>query len=182
SSSAFWVEVRDYLARYVFERPNLELSTMLVAASTYVDGLLVVLVIVWNIEYVDVRSLLWTMAASGVVVALFGFYQAETRLGLATEWTINDPDIVRINATYSDPNALASYFALLIPLTIGLGAAEAGRRRLLWAGAAGVMGIALVMTAGRGGLLGAIGGLALLAVAPLPLPFYSIHPSPSVRP
>src|SRR5262249_61474565 len=59
SSSAFWVEVRDYLARYVFERPNLELSTMLVAASTYVDGLLVVLVIVWNIEYVAVRSLLW---------------------------------------------------------------------------------------------------------------------------
>jgi O-antigen ligase len=181
SSSAFWVEIRDYLSRYVFERPNLELSTMLVAASTYVDGLLVVLVIVWNIEYVDVRSLLWTMAASGVVVALFGFYQADTRLGLATDWTINDPDIVRINATYSDPNALASYFALLIPLTIGLGAAEAGRRRLFWAGAAGVMGIALVMTAGRGGLLGAIGGLAILLVAALRLRLHEIDPSIWVR-
>ncbi len=182
SFAAFWVELRDHLSRYVFERPNVELSNMLVAASTYVDGLLVFLIIRWNIGRAEVRPLLWTMAGAGVAVALFGFYQAQTHLGLSPDWLINDPDIIRINSTYSDPNALASYFSLLIPLAIGLAAAEMDlRRRLLWAAGAVAMTIALVMTAGRAGMFGAIGGLAILAIAALRLRLHEIDAWAFVR-
>ncbi len=41
----FFVEVREHLANYVFEGPNIELSNMIVAATALIDGLLAYLVV-----------------------------------------------------------------------------------------------------------------------------------------
>jgi O-antigen ligase len=158
----FMVEVREHLARYVFEGPNIEISNMIVAATALIDGLLVYLVVRAALPRGSEVTLLSVAVATGIAAAVFGFYQWRTHIGLSSMWVEHDPHIVRINATYTDPNALASYFALLIPIGLGLAAREAGSRaRLLWLAGIAVISVALVMTAGRAGLLGACAGVAV---------------------
>lgn len=158
----FWVEVSGHLTHYVFEGPNIELSNMIVAATALIDGLLVYLVVRAALPRESEVSLLSAAAMAGVAAAVFGFYQWRTHVGLSSMWMENDPGIIRINATYTDPNALASYFALLIPIALGLAAREAvSRARVLWLAGVTAMSVALVMTAGRAGLLAACAGVAV---------------------
>jgi O-antigen ligase len=182
SWQTFWVEVREHLARYVFEGPNIEISNMIVAATTLIDGLLAYLVVRAALPRGSEVTLLSASAGAGVAAAVFGFYQWQTRLGLSTMWVENDPGIIRINATYTDPNALASYFALLIPIALGLAAREGvNRKRLLWLAGVAAMSVALVMTAGRAGLLGACAGIAVWIALALVFRLDRDDPWPFVR-
>jgi len=178
----FWVEVREHLAHYVFEGPTIEVFNMIVAATALIDGLLVYLVVRATLPRGSEVSLLSAAVGAGIAAAVFGFYQWQTRLGLSQMWVENDPGIIRINATYTDPNALASYFALLIPIALGLAARETvSRARLLWLAGIAAMGVALVMTAGRAGLLAACAGVALWIVLALVLQLDRDEPWPFVR-
>src|SRR5262249_19237593 len=94
----FWVEVREHLAHYVFEGPNIELSNMIVAATALIDGFLVYLVVRAALPRGSEVSLLSTAALAGIAAAVFGFYQWRTHVGLSVMWIQNDPGIVRINA------------------------------------------------------------------------------------
>ena len=108
SWQTFWVEVREHLAHYVFEGPNIELSNMIVAATTLTDGLLVYLVVKAALPRESEVTLLSAAAwAAGIAAAVFGFYQWWTQVGLSFDVGGDDPGIIRINATYTDPNALA---------------------------------------------------------------------------
>jgi O-antigen ligase len=182
SWGTFWVEAGDHLSRYVFEGPNIELSNMIVAATALVDGLLVYLVVRAALPRGSEVTLMSAAVIAAVAAALFGFYQWHTHVGLSSMWSRHDPGIIRINATYTDPNALASYFALLIPIALGLAAREAvGRARLLWLAGVAVIGMALVMTAGRAGLLGACAGVAVWIALALVLRLDRDDPWPFVR-
>ena len=182
SWQTFWVEVREHLARYVFEGPNIEISNMIVAATALTDGLLVYLVVRAALPRGSEVSLLSAAAAAGIAAAVFGFYQWRTHVGLSSMWVENDPGIIRINATYTDPNALASYFALLIPIALGLAARETvSRARMLWLAGVAAMSVALVMTAGRAGLLAACAGVAVWIVLALVLRLDRDDPWPFVR-
>jgi O-antigen ligase len=178
----FLVEVREHLAHYVFEGPNIELSNMIVAATALIDGLLVYLVVRAALPRGSEVSLLSAAAMAGIAAAVFGFYQWRTHVGLSSMWMENDPGIIRINATYTDPNALASYFALLIPIALGLAARETvSRSRVLWLAGVAAMCVALVMTAGRAGLLGACAGIAVWIALALLLRLDRDDPWPFVR-
>jgi O-antigen ligase len=178
----FWVEVREHLARYVFEGPNIEISNMLVAATALIDGLLVYLVVRASLPRRSEVTLMSAAVTTAIAAALFGFYQWRTHIGLSWMWTEHDPHIVRINATYTDPNALASYFALLIPIALGLAARETvSRARMLWLTGIALIGVALVMTAGRAGLLGACAGVGVWLALALGLRLDRDDPWPFVR-
>jgi O-antigen ligase len=182
SWSTFWVEVREHLGHYVFEGPNIELSNMFVASTALIDGLLVYLVVRAALPRGSEAPLLSAASMAGIAAAVFGFYQWRTHVGLSSMWMENDPGIIRINATYTDPNALSSYFALLIPIALGLAAREAvGRARMLWLAGIAAMSIALVMTAGRAGLLGACAGIAVWIALALVFRLDRDDPWPFVR-
>ncbi len=135
--------------------------------TALVDGWCCILVVCGVASRETRAGVLRAGAIGAVLTALFGFYQATTGLGLQSAWRVFDAGIIRINATYVDPNALAAFYALIAPVIIGLAMAVSGWRRAAWGtGFAVVLG-AMVMTAGRAGLIslafgcGALGFLAL---------------------
>lgn len=64
-------------------------------------------------------------------------------------------------STYTQPNTWGLYLAGVFPVAVSLAAA---RRSLRWSGAASVIALGLVLCASRGAWLGAVFGLAALAV------------------
>lgn len=111
------------------------------------------------------------LLASGFAVALYGLYQY--KIGVAPLATWEDPTVeeksTRIYSTLGNPNLLAGYLLPMVPLALGLGlSALAARRRLLVLPAfltAGVILIATVLTASRGGYIGlffAVGALVFV--------------------
>ncbi len=139
-------------------------------------------VLVGGVMTRDTRVVALRAAAAGAVLtALFGFYQAATGLGLQTAWRIFDAGIVRINATYVDPNALAAFYALTGPVLIGLAMGTRGARRAAWALGFAIVLAAVVMTAGRAGLVSLACGCAALAWLGGRLHLDDVDPSPAVR-
>ncbi|MGH2587452.1 MAG: hypothetical protein ACRDJE_21255, partial [Dehalococcoidia bacterium] len=167
SLDAWWLEVQVKAARYVFEPAPSLLFGGVVACTVLLDGLIVAAMIGTLTPAERRPRLLVTAALTAAVVAATGIVQSQTLVGLSPQWRFFDPGIVRVNATYTDPNALAAYFALLASVTAGLAGAATGSRRVVWVVICTVVLLALVMTAGRIGLLAAIAGLVLLVVGAL---------------
>jgi O-antigen ligase len=160
----FWREVGFEASRHLFEWPGSLIAPMFVAVSTLLDGFLVVLVVRTLVTPAEWRPTLKVLAAVAVVVGAVGIVQSWVPVGLHPMWALFDPGIVRINATYTDPNALAAYFALVLPVVVGWAAASAGRSRWAWLLGSAVIVVALVMSGGRMGLLAAAVGVAVLVV------------------
>ena len=167
SVSDFLRQLHAHLSECVFNNPSPELSNRLLALMTLVAGLLAYFLVSWaagsgpGAEAAVYR----VVAAAAIPVAVLGFIQFATGFGLRGMWRDFDPGIVRVNSTYSDPNALGTYFAMLVPMMIGLaGAARDAARRVAWLLAAVMALAALVMTAGRMAYLAAAVGLAVLAI------------------
>ena len=128
-----------------------------------IDGLACMLLVAGSVTRETRHRTLRAGAVGAVLTAFFGFYQASTGLGLQTAWRVFDAGILRINATYVDPNALAAFYALMAPVILGLAMAAAGWRRLAWVGSFVVVVTAMVMTAGRVGLISMAVGCGVLA-------------------
>lgn len=120
-------------------------------------------------------------AIGAILTAVFGFVQMQTGIGLQTAWRIFDAGITRINATYVDPNALAAFYALVAPVIAGLAMARGGWRRAAWSAGLVVVVVAMVMTAGRTGLVSMGFGFAILAWLALRRDLDAVDPSPLVR-
>jgi O-antigen ligase len=104
---------------------------------------------------------LWTAIVAGSIPV--AGYAVAQRLGIDPLWG-DDIGADRAFATFGQPNALAAYLALCVPLSIGL-ALDRDRRTRTLAIVAGAIGtIALVMTGSRGGLLALLGGAVVVAV------------------
>jgi O-antigen ligase len=74
-------------------------------------------------------------------------------------------ELVRVTGTFANPNLLAALLVLLLPVAAAGSAALADRAsRLVGSGAVAVGYAALLLTGSRGGVLGAIVGVAVLAV------------------
>ncbi|MBE3099646.1 MAG: O-antigen ligase family protein, partial [Planctomycetes bacterium] len=156
-----------HLSECVFNNPSPELSNRLLALMTLLAGMLTYLAVSWavNTRPGAERTIYRIVAAAAVAVAALGVGQFATGFGLRGMWRDFDPGIVRVNSTYSDPNALGTYCALLVPMMIGLfGAASGFARRLGWLAAAALALVALVMTAGRMAYVAAAVGLLVLAL------------------
>lgn len=157
-----WRDIASQFPSYVFSGYTTREVSALPRLISLTDGLLCALLVHGSTTVATRRPVLAVAALGAVAASLFGFVQARTGVGLQTAWQVYDPGIVRINATYVDPNALAAYLALIGPVMLGLVLAARGVTRAAWLVALGIVGAALVMTAGRIGLLSMAVGCALL--------------------
>lgn len=164
-SAAAFADLGRLVDGYIFAPIGPHLTNGVVAASTFVDGLLAYLIVRTGVERAAVRRLLHVAVGAAVVVSGLGFVQAMTGTALHPMWIQYDAGIRRINSTYSDPNALAAYLAMLLPVTVALaGAADESGQRWAWLGGATMLGVALILTAGRMAVGAALVGLAILVV------------------
>lgn len=114
----------------------------------------------------DVSFLLTVGLTLGALMALYGIYQYVTAAPMPARW-INAGESLRTRAfsITTSPNVLGSQMALLTPIAMGFAAAEKSwAKRILWALAAGLMGLCLVFTFSRGAWLAFAGALAVIGV------------------
>ncbi len=146
---AFWSGMREQMSAYVFDRPSVHLHNVLTALTTLMDGAVAYLLARLTLPAERLRAALRVAVMTAVGVSLFGCWQPFGRVGLRAEWGWFDPLITRVNATYSDPNALAAFLVLMLPVSWGLAGASRGRERWGYLLAGGVMLAALILTNGR---------------------------------
>ncbi|BCS35195.1 hypothetical protein TBR22_A44220 [Luteitalea sp. TBR-22] len=152
-------DLRAQVPAYIFQPDLADQAGPMLAWTVLVDGLLCGLMVGWAITRDTRDRVLAGAGVAAVLTALFGMYQAHTGLGLQQAWRVFDAGIIRINATYNDPNALAAFYALVAPVIAGLALRASGRWRLAWGSALALTVAATVMTAGRTGLLALAAGL-----------------------
>ncbi len=173
-----WSRSRSPLDGYVALYALVYLYATLTSASwrgSLFPGLLTILFVLFFFAVTSCRPdadtlvhLLEAMAAVGVLVSLYGFYQAVFPSRFRSVWTDTDmfsSITFRVYSTLENPNVLGEYFLLVIPLGAALlCTAKTWPRRLLWLGACGAMGICLIMTYSRGCYLGLLAAAALFLV------------------
>jgi O-antigen ligase len=122
----------------------------------------------------DVRRALGALAfGGGTVVVVYGFLQFHDSELHGSTWDFIHWHLgsfsTQVFSTFGNPNHLAGYLAMVLPIVLVLGL---GARRLLWRLASGVLALAvvgeLVRTAARGAWVGALVALAVLAVCLAP--------------
>ena len=90
----------------------------------------------------------WLLGAGAIAAAGLAGYAVDGRLVSAAE------GVARVQSFYDSPNNLALYLDRTLPVTVALALfGRNTRRRLLWAGLAGVQGLALLLTFSKGSLL-----------------------------
>lgn len=176
-----WREVASQVPSYVFVAQATQDGRAIPLFIALFDGLLCALVVQSTVTRDRRRDVLAAAAVGALATALFGFVQARTGLGLQSAWVTFDPGITRINSTFVDPNALASYYALIGPVVLGLAFGADGWRRHAWGLCFGVVVLAMVMTAGRTGLLSLGLACALLVWLALRRRLEGVDPAAIVR-
>jgi putative inorganic carbon (HCO3(-)) transporter len=117
------------------------------------------------------RALVWTVLATGALVALQGIYQFLFQVG--PEGFVLFGRFMRAYGTFEQPNPYGGYLGLTLPLAVGLVVAGVlpmnGRAKIWWLVGAAVSGVlmfvALIMSWSRGAWLGFAAALAAMAVA-----------------
>lgn len=118
----------------------------------------------------DWFGLLSSVIAMATLVSLYGLYQYMRGAAVASQaWfdVKTNPELTsRVFSTFGNPNTLAMYLELTLPLAIGTAVSErAPLKRALYAAMSLVMLGALVLTMSRGGWLAlAFGALVFLAL------------------
>jgi O-antigen ligase len=113
-------------------------------------------------------SLLYLFVIAGVITSLYGIYQYKFGDLYSQAWLDKEmfEDIkMRVYSTFANPNVFGEYLLLVIPISASLFWTEKGWfKKIFFAGATVITGIALVLTISRGCWLGIIFSLAILAV------------------
>jgi len=113
----------------------------------------------------NTRHLQIAMTAAAVlvsVVALAQFQGVNLPGGLGAY--AGSGDRMRIYATLGNPDFVAAFLAVALPAAMGLGIA-AGRLRALWISASVLIGVAILLTGSRGGVIALAAGVAVIAAA-----------------
>jgi hypothetical protein len=104
-----------------------------------------------------------TLGGASVVVAAVGLWQWWTGEHLLTFWRVYDPFLRRINATFTDVNALGAFLAMMLPAVAWLAAtASTATRRGAWTGGAALLMVANVFTASRAAWVAMLMGVLVL--------------------
>lgn len=106
----------------------------------------------------DFNKLAVIIIASATLVALYGLYQYVVGVELDAAWVDveNNPNMrTRIYSVFYNPNILAEYLIMLIPISVSLfWFNKKIGKKVLFLGTTLVMALALVLTMSRGGWLG----------------------------
>jgi O-antigen ligase len=158
-----WRLLQAQAPAYIFEAGHRQGRSMLPEWTVLLDGLSCAFIVGWAMRRSTREQTLRAAALAAIATALFGMVQAATGFGLQQAWQVFDAGIIRINATYIDPNALAAFYALVAPVLAGLALRAGGWRRAVWAAGTVLVLVAVVMTAGRAGLAALAAGLLAMA-------------------
>ncbi len=108
------------------------------------------------------------MVFSGVAVSAYGIAQYVLGMTGSLDWLDSemfDGISMRVYSTLQNPNVLAEYLLLTIPLTVGCFFKYKGAgRKLIYGASAAIMGVCMILTFSRGGWLGLLFAAAVFLV------------------
>lgn len=106
----------------------------------------------------ELNRLITVLVFSATIVALIGLYQYVVGVDIDAAWidVANNPDIkARVFSVFGNPNVLAEYLIMMIPLSISLmWYSKKLYKKVLFLGTSLVLILAIVLTMSRGGWLG----------------------------
>jgi O-antigen ligase len=170
-AAAFLWEIHRYLRQDVLtttaQRPRL---SPILAWAVVAEGMVALWVCLFTFRDPSRHSAAWIRAAAvalavgAVAVGFWAVWQRWTGRHLLLSWIELDPYIVRVNASFTDVNALGAYLASMLPLIVALALDWRDRRMMLVhvAGALAVVG-GLIFTASRAAWGGAALAMAIVA-------------------
>ncbi len=156
--------VNRYVLLYAVIYLTATFLSVTVSGSLYIGLLTTVLILsVFAIQNAvqtrkQLQILVTGLVCAGVIVALYGIYQHFFGTGGTETWI--DEDMfsgisTRVYSTLQNPNVLAEYLLLVLPLTAGcLFAAKTRAKRAMYFAACCIMGLCMIYTFSRGGWLG----------------------------
>lgn len=106
----------------------------------------------------EFNTIITFVVFSATIVALIGLYQYIVGVPIDAAWVDvkNNPDIKsRVYSVFGNPNVLAEYLIMIIPVSISLfWYSKRIYKKFLFLGTSGILILALVFTLSRGGWLG----------------------------
>ncbi len=115
-----------------------------------------------------VRRLVRALLASAALVSVLGILQYAFRFRPLPFWVAENPNLLRINATWDDPNALGTYLAAMLVLASAMWLLGDGSMHRLFLGAVLPIAAALLVTASRAAIGAASLAIVFLAVRRIP--------------
>jgi len=113
-------------------------------------------------------TLIYLLVAVGAIVGIYGIYQYVFGADGAEAWLdvdMFDTFSTRVYSTLENPNVLAEYLLLIIPLAaVGVLTSKSQSGKIYSAIAAGIMVLCMLLTYSRGGWLGLIFAVAVFLV------------------
>jgi len=127
--------------------------------ALHLGGISFLFVMVNNINNKkDFNKVVTFLIASATIVALYGLYQFVVGVEVDPAWVDveNSPNIrTRVYSVFYNPNILAEYLIMLIPISVGLfWYNKEIKKKVLYLGTTLIMTLALILTLSRGGWLG----------------------------
>lgn len=128
----------------------------------HAGGLLVMFAIINSpLKKKDYKLIIDGLILAGVLTALFGIYQYIAKVPMGSGWVdaSQNPGLtVRSFATFENPNTFAEFLIMILPFVVARALQSLYEKRwiigILFAVPAGLMTVALLMTASRAGWLG----------------------------
>lgn len=112
--------------------------------------------------------LIYLLVAAGAIVAIYGIYQYAFGADSNEAWLdqdMFDTFSTRVYSTLENPNVLAEYLLLIIPLAVaGVLSSKSQSGKIYSAIAAGIMVLCMLFTISRGGWLGLIFAMAVFLI------------------
>jgi putative inorganic carbon (HCO3(-)) transporter len=106
----------------------------------------------------ELNAFISVFLVSALLVGLIGIYQRFTGVEMRPEWldVENNTDIaVRVYSVFQNPNILAEYLVMLIPLAVGVTwHTKSMRKKIVFTGATGLLLVCILLTLSRGGWVG----------------------------
>lgn len=118
-----------------------------------------IIIMINSIDRLEDFNILLTMIVfSATIVGLIGLYQYVVGVPIDSAWVdvANNPDIkARVYSVFGNPNILAEYLIMTIPLSVSLfWYTKKIGKKILFLATSGILILALVFTSSRGGWLG----------------------------
>ena len=106
----------------------------------------------------DFNTIVTILVFSATMVALYGLFQYVVGVDIDAAWldVENNPDVkVRVFSVFNNPNILAEYLVMIIPISVSLfWYTKRLDKKIIFLGTTLIMILALVLTLSRGGWIG----------------------------
>lgn len=116
----------------------------------------------------DFNILITFLVIAATLVALYGLYQYKVGVDMEDKWVdvANNPDVkTRVYSVFGNPNILAEYLIMVIPISISLfWYSKKVHKKAIFLGTSLILMLALVLTLSRGGWIGFAFGILVFVI------------------